>query len=191
MHLARPTIERRAARPLAAAVLVAVLCSSLAGCGGDDKDSSTAGKSATSSPSRGASLGAAGGPSANPTGIVSAPSDINRKTKPTTTAVPVPSDGPTGIGTFPVPPGVNIKGPGPARKAWQFDITTKKVASVLAFYRKALPSAGYQVQNNVTENDGAEVVKYDIKFTGKANGFIIGDQSQDDVFVVVQSTPAS
>lgn len=180
MPLARPTLDRRVLRALEAAVCAAVLSASLAGCGGDNKDTSTS-KSAAD----------AGGPSKNPSGIVSAPSDVNRTTKSTTTAVPVPSDGPTGIGTFPVPPGVNIKGPGPAQKSWQFDITTKDVAGVLAFYRKALPTSGYQVQNNVTENDGAEVVKYDIKFSGKANGFIIGDQSQDDVFVVVQSTPAS
>ncbi|MGI9157895.1 MAG: hypothetical protein ACR2FG_14885 [Marmoricola sp.] len=118
-----------------------------------------------------------------------APGDISTTTS--SSALPVPQDGPTEVAHFPVPAGVKVKGPGPQAKSWQFDITTKDTASVLAFYRKALADAGYTVKNDVRETIGIEKVHYDIAFSGPADGYIVADPTENDVFVLVQSLPTA
>jgi hypothetical protein len=149
----------------------------VAGCGGADEK----GPSASSST-----------PAASPTTALpsaSGPGDIATTT--TTSALPVPADGPADLARFPVPKGVKVKGPGPQAQSWQFDNITKDTGAVLAFYRTALAKAGYQLQNDVDVTVGVEKVHYDIQFKGPAQGYIVADPSQDDVFVLVESLPAN
>lgn len=158
---------------LASTVLAAAL---VAGCGGDDK---SAEPDTTPTPDESAPM------TTLPT--ATAPGDISTTT--TSSALPVPEAGPTEVAHFPVPTGVKVKGPGPQARSWQFDIITKDTGSVLRFYRKALPDAGYRVENDVNVTIGVEKVHYDIQFAGPAAGFIVADPSQNDVFVLVQSLP--
>ncbi len=158
---------------LASAVLLAVL----AGCGGSGAKATPASPSST--PESLAPMPAL------PT--ATAPADISTTTS--SSALPVPKDGPTEVAHFPVPKGVKVKGPAPQARSWQFDIITKHTDSVLAFYRKALTDAGYRVRNNVDVLVGVEKVHYDIEFGGPASGYIVADPTQDDVFVLVQSLP--
>ncbi|MCW2758012.1 MAG: hypothetical protein JWO46_1758, partial [Nocardioidaceae bacterium] len=163
-----------------ATVLVAAL--TLTGCGTDGTKAAAA-----ASPSETVPPSASAAPTA-PLPTAGNPGDISTTT--TETAVPVPTDGgPTGIQKFPVPKGVKINGPAPQAKSWQFDILTKDIPAVLAFYRQALAAQGYAVRNNVTELNGDEKVQYDIAFTGAADGYIVADKSENDVFVLVQSPP--
>lgn len=168
------TRVRRSVAALASTVL-ATAC--LAGCGGSEKDEP---KSASSS-SPAESFPSTTLPTAT------APGDISTTT--TTSELPVPERGPTEVADFPVPEGVKVKGPGPQARSWQFDIITKDTRSVLAFYRKALADSGYTVQNDVNTTIGIEKVHYDIQFSGPAEGYIVADPSQDDVFVLVESLP--
>ena len=176
---------RRPVAGLASALLLAFV---LAGCGGNDGGSGSTSDTGAAAPSSAAATPAASYPSTTlPT--ATAPGDISTTT--TSSALPVPSDGPTEVANFPVPRGVKVKGPGAQAKSWQFDITTKDTESVLAFYRKALTDAGYQVKTDVNETIGIEKVHYDIEFGGPAEGYIVADPKANDVFVLVESLPAA
>jgi hypothetical protein len=167
------TRVRRSVAALASAALAGVC---LAGCGDDSaKPSSAASSPVLSYPA-----------TTQPT--ATAPGDISTTT--TSSALPVPENGPTEVAHFPVPEGVKVKGPGPQAKSWQFDIITKDTASVLAFYRKALADSGYTVKNDVNVKIGIEKVHYDIKFSGPAEGYIVADPTENDVFVLVESLPS-
>jgi hypothetical protein len=176
---------QRPGRLLAGPVLAVALIGAVAGlsgCGGSDSAAASSAASSSASDS----------PTAAPTSpqpTATAPGDVSTTT--TTTAAPVPSGGPTEAGRFPVPKGVKVKGPAPQADSWQFDITTKDTAGVLAFYRTALAAQGYKVENDINKLVGAEKVHYDIYFTGPAQGYIVADPSADDVFVLVESLPTS
>ena len=62
---------------------------------------------------------------------------------------------------------------------------------MLAFYRKALADKGYTVKNDVDLTIGIEKVHYDIQFSGPAEGYVVADKPARDVFVLVESLPAS
>lgn len=171
-------LNARVHRSVVALASTALAATCLAGCGGGDTKKD-APKSASSTPP--ASYPATTLPTAT------APGDIATTT--TSSALPVPENGPTEVAKFPVPRGVKVKGPAPQAKSWQFDIITKDTESVLAFYRKALAADGYQVQNDVDLTIGIEKVHYDIQFGGPAKGYIVADPSQNDVFVLVESLP--
>lgn len=172
--------SNRTARSVAALAVAVLAATSVAACGGG---SSSKGQPAVATTAPRESFPATTQPPAT------APGDISTTT--TSSALPVPTNGPTEVAHFPVPDGVKVKGPGAQDKSWQFDITTKDTKSVLAFYRKALADAGYQVRNDVNVTIGIEKVHYDIQFSGPATGYIVADPSQNDVFVLVQSLPTS
>jgi len=164
----------RAAAAVASLLALAVV----AGCGGGDDAPKP---EAEPSPSASTSL------PPEPRGT--APNDVNTTT--TTSALPVPEGGPPEVAKFPVPEGVKVKGPGPTDRSWQFDIRTRDTDAVLAFYRKALADKGYTVKNDVDLTIGIEKVHYDIQFSGPAEGYVVADKPARDVFVLVESLPAS
>lgn len=172
------TRARRSVAALASSVLAAATIAGCGGSGGGDKLAEP--KSAASTPTT--TFPSTTLPSAT------APGDISTTT--TGSALPVPAEGPTEVANFPVPPGVEVKGPGPQARSWQFDIISKDTGSVLTFYRKALTDAGYRVTNDVDVTIGVEKVHYDIEFGGPAKGYIVADPTQNDVFVLVESLPA-
>ncbi|RLV50818.1 hypothetical protein D9V37_02350 [Nocardioides mangrovicus] len=166
-----------------------VLVLLLAGCGGSPSATRSVTPSTTASATTSAPAPSASSSSSSPGTPTPSPSAGDLRTTTTSSQAAVPSGGPTEAKDFPVPPGVKVKAPAPQARSWQFDITTKDTAQVLAFYRKALAAQGYRVENDVTTQVGDEKVHYDIAFHGPAEGYVVADPSQDDVFVVVQSLP--
>lgn len=99
--------------------------------------------------------------------------------------MPAPREAPHTIQGFPVPPGSKVKDPGAIDETWQFDISTRRPAEVLAFYRRVLPQMGYRVRTDVTYTVGYEDVHWDIAFDGPVSGTMAVDKVHHTVFVVV------
>ncbi len=172
-------------RTLAATAVVLVTLARLGGCGGTSKPRAAAPPSPTSTPT------------VVPTSV---PSNLNLerpeaartiKATATLTAVPgasmlaAPQGAPRTIRGFPVPPGSNVKDPGPVDNTWQFDIGSTNLDGVIAFYRRVLPQMGYTIRTNVTYTLGAEPVRWDIVFDGPVSGSMVRDRPNGTVYVVI------
>ena len=181
-------------RRIFAIVAVALLTTAGAtGCGGGDD--SPGSSSAASSPTT-----APGTPTDSATGEVDPgePSDTALQQpkaaetiapRANLTSVPGASELPVqGLRTvqgFPVPPGVKVKDPGPLDDTWQFDIKSRDLDGVIAFYKRVLPQMGFTVRTDVTYTLGNEPVRWDLVFDGRISGTMVRDPDNGVVFVVV------
>lgn len=178
--------------PLAAVALLTSVF--LSACGGDSDDA-TARRSAVPTATAAPSATETGDPM-DPFGT-GAPVELERPEAKATISPSATLSAVPGTGTiysakdartiqgFPVPKGAKVKDPGAIEETWQFDITTKKPAEVLEFYRQVLPQLGYTVRTDVTYEYGYEKVRWDLVFDGRVSGSITEDKANKTVFVVV------
>jgi hypothetical protein len=163
------TDVRRSIRLLLGPALAATL---LAGCGGEDTETTAPAGGSTSSPSSAPATTPADEPAAEPS------------------ALPVPEDGPSTIKEFPVPADAQILDLGPPLSGnWQFGITSPDPATTVEFYKETLGAEGYKLKENVQVKVGANTIDYDLAFYGDTYGIVSENDLAGGTLITVDDEP--
>jgi hypothetical protein len=175
---------------MAAAAVALVTSLALAGCGGgsDRPSASSSDEPGTTGPTA-ASTDELEPDLPSNTALQQPKAEATIKPEASLSAVPGASELPvSGLRTiqgFPVPPGVKVKDPGPLDDTWQFDIRSKDLEGLVAFYKRVLPQMGFTVRLGVSYTLGVEKVYWDLVFDGRISGSMVRDPDNGVLFVVV------